>query len=83
MTYRIYYNRASDWPQIWSVDEGSQATEINVQGFELSEVSAGAVALPKEARHPDNTVAPSAWLEVRNARLDVVAGIAVFTPDRD
>lgn len=29
-TYRVYYNRANEAPQVWSVDEGDQTTELNV-----------------------------------------------------
>lgn len=32
MTYRLYFNRCADFPQIWSIDEGTCATEVNVIG---------------------------------------------------
>lgn len=30
--YRVYYNSKSDYPFVWSVDEGTSATEINYRG---------------------------------------------------
>ena len=35
LRYRIYFNRRSDAPLVWSVDEGSQETEINVSRVEI------------------------------------------------
>jgi hypothetical protein len=32
---RMYFNRANDAPQVWSVDQGSHATEVNVQAIHL------------------------------------------------
>jgi hypothetical protein len=28
---RVYFNKPNEAPQVWSVDEGSHASEINVQ----------------------------------------------------
>ena len=57
--YRIYFNRKEDAPQVWSVDEGSHASEINVKGVRI----VGAVVHTGqnlEAEYPE----PKAWMEV-------------------
>jgi len=78
-TYRIYFNREREWPQCWSVDEGTQASEINVVGFQLAGVEALSKTLPRDARASfDNS--PFAWLEVRNAELRLDDGVAHFLP---
>lgn len=33
MIYRLYFNRCEDFPQIWSIDQGTVETEINVADF--------------------------------------------------
>jgi len=75
-TYRIYYNRKADWPQCWSIDEGTQASEINVCGFRLVDVIAESHTLPI-AEHgivnPDNS--PFAWITVTGV-LRIEEGIA-------
>ena len=40
MNYRVYYNRHSDFPLIWSVDEGDQSTEKNFKKVEFHKVVA-------------------------------------------
>ncbi|HYX83236.1 MAG TPA: hypothetical protein VE714_12630 [Gemmatimonadales bacterium] len=75
-TYRVYFNRASDAPQVWSVDEGTQATEITVIGIRLEGADAITRVLPPDTPvDPDR--APRAWLEVRG-KLQIRAGVAIF-----
>lgn len=69
MTYRIYYNRALDYPQVWSIDEGTPETEITCIGFYVD----GPIA----RSHFELGQQPCAWLEVAG-NLTVVAGVAVF-----
>lgn len=81
-TYRVYFNRERDWPQCWSVDEGDQASEINVCGFRLEGVTAAGLALSKAERAKLNgQESPFAWIEV-TGELEIKAGIAVFRPAR-
>lgn len=88
MTYRIYYNRMSDFPQVWSIDEGTSSTEINVVGFELLGVSAKGAARaphPQVERQPFGTPAlsgPTAWVEV-DGLMTLECGVAVFRPLRE
>lgn len=75
MKYRVYFNRCPDFPQMWSVDEGTQDTEINVLGFRLTR---GVTAESRSHRCEDKNV-PTGWLEV-NGTLHLEGGIAVFRP---
>jgi hypothetical protein len=54
-TFRLYYNRANDAPQIWSIDEGSHASEINVRDIIIRVPCSSAANL--EAEYPE----PKAW----------------------
>jgi hypothetical protein len=71
---RMYFNRANDFPQVWSVDQGSHASEINVQAIHL-------YALPlvtgynPDAEYPE----PKAWFEV-DGTLRIEDGAAVIEP---
>lgn len=78
--YRIYYNRELDWPQAWSVDEGTQDTEVNVIGFFLDGVQAKSRVLTKEQRSSLNFKDhPFAWLEVEAPEFITRDGIAIFS----
>jgi hypothetical protein len=33
--WRVYFNRSAEAPQVWSVDQGSINSEINVRGFDI------------------------------------------------
>jgi hypothetical protein len=78
-TYRVYFNRKAEWPQVWSVDEGHQDSEISVQAVEIRP---GAVAIskamnPEECSRFDKDIKPYAWLEV-TGWLKLGAGVAIF-----
>lgn len=77
--FRVYYNRRSDYPFIWSVDEGTQETEVNVTDVELTRVS----AKTRFDRHVPrgSTETPSCWFEVEYAILTVKDNIAYFFHD--
>lgn len=79
--YRLYYNRSVDWPQCWSVDEGDQSTEFNVQGFEIRGALVRDGVLPSSARGLEGAapVLPTAWCVVEG-ELQVIGGSAIFTP---
>lgn len=77
MRYRIYFNRAADAPQVWSVDEGSHASEVNVQGVQVAGNVPLATAHNLDAQEPE----PKAWMEAEG-QLVVRGGVAVIVPDR-
>lgn len=77
-TYRIYFNRKAEWPQVWSVDEGAQTSEINVIGFVLHGIHAVSHTRPKEEIETTNHLNnPFAWIEVTGL-LRIVGGKAYF-----
>ena len=69
--YRLYFNRAESAPQVWSVDEGSTKSEINVQNLIIQAHAKG--YFNQDAEYPE----PKAWLEVV-ASLTIQAGNAVL-----
>jgi hypothetical protein len=73
--YRVYYNRSSDAPLVWSVDEGTQETEINVARVSLHFCDVETIVNLKETVNPDET--PKAWLQVRGV-LRVEGGTAII-----
>jgi hypothetical protein len=75
-TFRIYFNRWNDAPLIWSVDEGSQATERIVREVRFDNVSGVTRTGPG-----DNVRSPTAWIEVEG-RLSIADEIATFRPAR-
>jgi hypothetical protein len=75
MTYRVYFNRKSEYPQVWAVDEGSQESEINVSSVEIYVPVISRCLSQEEMNSVDHNRAPVAWFECRGA-LSVVNGIA-------
>ena len=78
MRYRLYFNRCEDFPQIWSIDEGTVATEVNVIGFEM----VGCLARSDRAEDfaaLDSVREPKAWLAVDAHELRIVAGVAMLS----
>jgi hypothetical protein len=73
-TYRVYFNRLNEAPQVWSVDEGDQATEINVTRIALVDCSAETHVNLAET---DTENKPKAWFEVIGT-LQIVDGVAVI-----
>ena len=78
MTYRAYYNREADFPQVWSIDEGDISSEINVLGFQL-----GHGVRAWSERVPDFTAInaerePKVWLSIEAAAMTLRQGVAVF-----
>lgn len=78
--YRIYYNRHKDYPFVWSIDEGSQDTEINLIDVILHKVNrvqtGGDITAP---RHSETV--PAVWFDVFNATLAVKDGVAHLFQD--
>lgn len=77
--YRVYFNRLNEAPQVWSVDEGTQASEINVSAVSL--VNCNAITRCNLAE-TDTENKPKAWFEVIGD-LSVVDGVAVITGLQD
>lgn len=74
MLYRVYFNRFSDHPNIWSVDQGTQDTEINVEAVTLLNCNVTTRSNPQETV---NEFRPKAWLEVYGT-LRREGGVAVI-----
>jgi len=75
--YRVYFNRALEAPQCWSVDEGTQDSEINVIGFRIVGAEASSKTLAPGTK-VDHHNTPFAWLEVLARELVLENGVAVF-----
>ena len=76
--FRVYFNRRSEHPTVWSIDSGSQASELNVKAFYLHRCSAVSHWDPDIPPNPDT---PCAWLEVYNAVMEMRDGAAHFFHD--
>lgn len=76
MRYRVYFNRSEDAPQVWSLDEGSHASEINVQGIQV----AGNVPLASAYNPAAELPEPKAWFELE-AHLAIRGGVAFLVPE--
>lgn len=74
MKYRVYFNRAEDAPQVWSIDEGDTSTEINVLGVVTYVQGRSGYDLSKA--YPE----PKAWIEYEG-KLRVQVGIAYIEED--
>ena len=72
--YRVYFNRGEDAPQIWSLDEGGPATEINVQNIVIGPNATAVTASDPTQEDPNQ---PKAWFEVRG-KLMIQRGVAFF-----
>lgn len=72
--YRIYFNRLSEQPQVWSVDEGTQESEINVAKVLLIGCNAVTRCNLDET---DTKNKPKAWIEVVGT-LPVQRGVALI-----
>lgn len=70
MRYRVYFNRSREAPQVWSIDEGDQSSEINVQHVVIQ---GGAISKWNKSKPNDSS--PSAWFEVEGF-LRIAGGIA-------
>ncbi len=79
MTYRVYFNRCVDFPQVWSVDEGDVSTEINVQGISVSSLNVW-VEWVYDPSIPTNDREPRAWNLLHCSKpLTIDHGVARFS----
>ena len=72
MIYRLYFNRTEDFPQVWSIDEGTPDTEVNVVGFRFEG------AMPVTSGVSTDGTQPRAWVSIDAKGLSIEHGIAVF-----
>ncbi len=74
--FRIYFNRHSDFPLVWSVDQGDQSTEINVK-----RVVTRGVRTYTDGGVGDNVNSPTVWIVVEGGNLQVIEDIAYIMPE--
>jgi hypothetical protein len=72
--YRVYFNRLNEAPQVWSVDEGTQDSEINVTAVTLVDCFAETKV---DLGETDTENRPKAWIEVRGSMV-IVGGVAII-----
>ncbi len=80
MNYRAYFNRKNEFPQVWSVDQGDQSTEINVKDAQGHKVNWRFVFDSSIKPNPD---VPCAWIEIEHATMQIHDGVAHFYHDPD
>ena len=73
--YRAYFNRKNEAPQVWSCDEGSQESEVNVIGFICHR---GCEIESRYNGTKPNADSPSAWIEICANDMYLAGGIAHF-----
>jgi hypothetical protein len=74
--FRVYFNRKREAPQVWSFDEGTQASEVNVIDFR---VLPGCTANGHYNFEKPNDDSPSAWMEVHADDYYMRGGVVFFT----
>lgn len=80
--YRVYYNRHSDYPFIWSIDAGTLETEVRVKSVQFHKVQAE-TGIDPNIKIGDQ-VNPRVFFIVRYAKLTVSEdGHACFFHDPD
>ena len=76
MKYRIYYDKTEDGVAWWSIDEGTQDTEVRVRWISINP----GVALNNGCNtNPHKPSEPSAWFETYNATCSIMNGGALFS----
>ena len=77
--WRVYFNKKEDYPCLWSVDEGSAASEIRVQWVSLRAI-AGRTHHSLPPYPPGRSKEePCAWIEFEGFARFQEGGV-VFTP---
>lgn len=74
--YRVYFNRHSDFPLVWSVDHGTQETEVNVR-----KVVTRNVRTYTDSGPGDNLNSPTVWIVVEGGNLQILDDIAYIMPE--
>lgn len=78
MIYRLYFNNCADFPQIWSIDEGTTETEVNVIGFGIEAGCEARSARVPDFKAIDRGREPVCWVEVTAAQVWIEQGVALF-----
>lgn len=75
--YRAYFNRLNEAPQVWSVDEGDQSSEINVTAVSFRNCE---VISRTNLGETDIENKPKAWFQARGT-LRIERGEAIIEGD--
>ena len=79
-TAPVAFNRCEDFPQIWSIDQGTTETEINVSGFRIDGHLSVTGGRAPDFQAVDRVHEPVAWMALDAGSLRIVDGVAVFGP---
>lgn len=74
--FRVYFNRKREFPQVWSFDEGTQDSEVNVKNFHTLP---GVVTQGAYNGEKPNDNSPSAWMVVAADDFYIKDGEVYFT----
>lgn len=74
--YRIYFNKRCPSGLIWSVDKGTQETEVNVR-----KVVTRNVRTYTDSGPGDNLNSPTVWIVVEGGNLQILDDIAYIMPE--
>jgi len=74
VNYRVYFNAKEAFPYVWSIDQGTPATEIKVKEVHFHDIQ-GVTRYDHKVRRGSITQ-PRAWIECINAELIVRDGDA-------
>ena len=78
--WRVYFNKKEDYPCLWSVDEGSAASEIRVQWVSLRAIAGWTHhSLSRRTLRDAAKEEPCAWIEFEGFARFQEGGV-VFTP---
>lgn len=75
MIYRAYFNRLSEYPFCWSIDEGTQDTEISVMAVIILPPCVVTTHCLDER---PNSESPVAWIEV-SGELEITNDVAYLS----
>lgn len=73
---RVYFNRWSEQPLIWSVDHGSLDTEQKVKNVVVHDVHGRTNT--DETVPAGDMMNPRVWLEYQSARLEIHGDVAMI-----
>lgn len=77
--WRIYFNKRSEFPLIWSVDSGKGTQEIKVKDARLHRVT----GITRYDPSGDNVTTPTAWVEITYAVMHLENDVANFFRDEN
>lgn len=76
--YRCYFNRRSDAPRVWSIDEGDVSSEINVSAIHTRNAD---ICTRTNLTERDTENKPMVWIEIWGT-LKVEGTVATITGTR-